>query len=397
MKTHVIATVLVAIALLGLSVPAAFADEDAQYGGSLDAWKMAAHIFRQGNEYKATTDVINHDCPDVHRAITAWNETNGREPYLYHYELWSSLRDELWAWVQANDGEPPLEGISVDFDKEDIQWCTESHEDGWKVATDTIIDLVDDDEEIVLISINGETVQCRTGEVMMASATYYFDYRSGTFESGFGTNWTEFPGGSVLFSADIDFRCLPIYDPDTDIAEVVEAVPATQVNLNPSIKGLTGLDTWLWYDFSLPDASQIGPYAGTSWSAHGEWWTITTFAWVDKVMWDIDCTTACNYHGMASGFDVSGYEYVLDFPDTNSRPATVYEGGAEADGEAAFAHIYDSLGDTTVSTAAQWRGWYYVTSSDGDQGPLNLYAPVIVAESWTFPIVSVRAELRNRP
>ncbi len=367
---------------------------------------MAAHSMRgrwqrtysgEGDQQNATTDVVNHDCPDVHAAISAWNEAMGEPDYVHHYELWDALIAELMTWIEENPDELADRGISVDFGFGDVDWCTSTHEDGWKVATDTIVELVDDDEEILLISVNGETVVCQTGQVMMASATYYYSYFTGSWESGFGTNWNEFPGGNVLFSTDIEFRCLDIFDPDTDIAEVVEAVPATQVNLNPSIKGLTGLDTWLWYDFSSPAASILGPYEATTWSAHGESWTITTYAWVDKVMWDVDCTTSCTYHGVASGFDPSGYEYVLDFADTASRPAIEYEGGAEADGQAAFEHIYDSLGDATVSTAAQWRGWYFVTSSDGDEAARGVYAPVIVAESWTFPIVSVRTELRHRP
>jgi len=201
----------------------------------------------------------------------------------------------------------------------------------------------------------------------------------------------------VLFSSDIEFRCLDIFDPDTDIAEVVEAVPATQVNVNPSIKGLTGLDTWLWYDFATPTASQIGPYTATTWSAHGESWTITTFAWIDQVMWDIDCVSACDYHGTAAGFNATGYEYILDFPDTQAHPAADYNGGTEADNQAAFEHIYNHIGDTTISTAAQWRGWYHVTTTDGDQTARGVYPPVIAAQSRTLPIITIHTELRHRP
>ncbi len=142
---------------------------------------------------------------------------------------------------------------------------------------------------------------------------------------------------------------------------------------------------------------QLGPYNATTVSAAGESWTVTAFAWIDQVMWDIDCVSACAYKGMAAGFDASGYEYVLDFADTLNSPAPNYDGGIEADGRSAFEHVYQQIGDFTLSTAAQWRGWYFVTSSDGDVGPRNYYDPVIVAEGYTFPVVSVRSELRTSP
>ncbi len=368
---------------------------------------MTAHVFKNGSEARAQR-ALQHHCYDIHVFIDAWYEDQGID-IGSHYGWWEDKALALRGWMEAN---PDLvadimaaEAVTNSFSADDVVWCTNTHEDGWKVATDAVIDLVDNDDEIQLISINGVRAFCDYGEVMMASATYYFNYLAGVrdnhpnaFSSGFGTNWTELPGGGVLFSADIDFKCLPIFDPGSDIAEVVEAVPTTQVNSNPSIKGLTGLDMWLWYEFDSPADATLGPYDGaTPINSHGETWTVTAFAWIDLIRWDVDCTSDCDYRGMAAGFDPSGYEFTLDFADTLAKPADAYFGGIEADGEAAFEHVYDYFGDYTLSTAAQWRGWYFVTSSDGDSGPLHYYNPVVVAESVTYPVVSVRTELRSAP
>lgn len=381
--------------------------DNAQHGGSLDAWKMTAHVFKDGNSTDAQV-AVSHHCYDIHLFIDAWYEDQGIE-FGSHYEWWLDKAQDLKTWMALN---PEIVqeliddyAITTDFANNDTLWCTNTHEDGWKVATDSIVDLTDNDDEIQLISITGETVVCSYGDVMMASATYYYNYWSGVrdnhpaaFSSGFGTNWNDLPGGGVLFSSDIEFRCLDIFDPGVDIAEVTEAVPTTQVNANPATKGLTGLDMWLWYEFNSAADATLGPFDGdTPINAHGETWTVTAYAWIDQVQWDVDCTSACDFRGMAASFDDSGYEFTLDFADTAAQPADVYFGGIEADGEAAYEHIYDELGNYTLSTAAQWRGWYFVTSSDGDVGPLNYYDPVVVAESVSFPVVSVRTELRTGP
>lgn len=380
-------------------IPAAVASaqgDGVEHGASLTAHKMDAHIFRQGSEWKATTAVEQQHCPEVHAAIERYNSHQDNPYEMWHYQPWGGMIDDFMDWLADPENAELVAGLTLNFDDENVHWCSHPHEDGAKVATDAIVNLVDDDDEIILLAFNGETVTCSTGEVLMSSATYYYNWRDGDFDSGFGTNWNDLPGGGVLFSADIEFYCLDIFDPGTDIARVIESVPVTQVNVNPSIKGLTGLDTWLWYDFGLPNAAEIGPFSAHSWEQHGETWTITTHAWIDKIMWDIDCTSSCDFDGMASDFDATGFEYVLDFEDSESRPAAAYDGGAEGDGAAAYEHIYDELGDTTVSTAAQWRGWYYVTTTDGDVSMTGIYPAVIVSESWTFPVVSVRSELRNR-
>ncbi len=366
-----------------------------QHGGTLDGYKMAADTFIKGGYQEAVSDVVAHDCEDVHKALDVWHASNGSD-YGPHYWLGNTLIAEFWAFVEANPDAMADAGITVGFIPDDIRWCTVTHEDGWKLATDQIVELTDDDD-FTLVSFNGETVFCNYGEVMVASATYYFSYLQNAIVAGFGTNGVEFPQPGVLYSADIEFACLSIFDPDSDIAQVIEAVPTTQINANPTVRGLTGLDTWLWYDFTNPASWSLGPYQATTFDSAGETWTVTAHAWIDKVMWDIDCQTACDYRGMATGFDTSGYEYELDFEDSTRWPADSYFAGVEAEDQAAFEHIYDARDDYTLSVAAQWRGWYYVTASTGTVAAESLYAPVVVADAINYEVISVRSELRTRP
>ena len=150
-------------------------------------------------------------------------------------------------------------------------------------------------------------------------------------------------------------ECMEIVPGDpADFAHVTELVPSTQDNLNPRVTGLTGLATWLWYDFSQPDTHLLETQVSVA--ARGTTWTLDMVAWVDEVWWDIDCQAACDYHGARAAFDESAIDYVLDLPDTLEQPVPDYDGGEEGDGQAAAEHLYRTKGDYIVSTATVWRG-----------------------------------------
>lgn len=380
--------------------PTGSAFAQAEGGAGFDPYRMYAHLMVDGGSSEAG-EISSTPCLQIHQAI---DDYNAAEPWvvrppdvdpeitfwkLFHTEVGPASTDVLNAWLIS-------EGRTT-YTPSETRTCTFLHEDGWLAASASVVEWVDDDfGGLIIITSEGETT-CAIGEVLLASASYryvWFESYQG-WQYWYGSAWVEFPAPGTLVSGEINFECVEIYDPVTAFDEVVEAVPTTQVNLNPSIKGLTGLDTWLWYDFSAAAASEIGPITATI-NSRGMTWILDSYAWVDKVMWDIDCTSNCTLREFAADFSDAGYEYVLDFPDSALSPAAVYDGGAGIDGEAAFEHIYDDIGDFTVSTATVWRGYWQQSNTYDGVGPPHLHAPIVVANEWSLPVVSVRSELRNR-
>jgi hypothetical protein len=307
-----------------------------------------------------------------------------------HASVTSDQSDMVNLWAEAS-------GDTAHLDAPIAWFCSTLQEDGWLAVPASIVNLITDPTDLIRIESSGETT-CEFGELLLGSASYGYRWDTSEWVYGFGTDWRDVYDnfdGSV--SSNIDLACVELFEP-SDIARVSEATPDTQVNVNPALRGLTQLDHWLWYDFSDPDSYQIGPLT-TSVSALGFTWTLETSAWVDQVMWDMDCVSACDFRGMAADFSTAGYEYALDLPDTETAPADSYDGGTESADGAAFAHVYTRLGDVTVSAATVWRGTYVITDNlrFGSASFPVVYDPVVVANTHSMPVVSIRTELRNDP
>ena len=279
-----------------------------------------------------------------------------------------------------------------------VTWfCSTLQDNGWLAVPASIVNLITDPNDLIRIESSGDTT-CEFGQLLLGSASYGYRWDTGEWVYGFGTGWRDvYDNFDSSVSSNIDLACVELFEP-SDISRVSEATPDTQVNVNPAARGLTQLDHWLWYDFTDPATYEVGPLT-TSVDALGFTWTLETTAWVDQVMWDVDCVSACSYRGMAAGFDTSGYDYTLDLPDTETAPAERYDGGAESAVDAAFAHVYTELGDVTVSAATVWRGTYVITDNlrFGSASFPVAYDPVVIANTHTMPVVSIRTELRNDP
>ena len=265
-------------------------------------------------------------------------------------------------------------------------FCLDVHIDGWLSTTDSLIELVEDGHELIQVNVDGDDINCEYGDVSVVQSTYYF--WGGSWVWLRGINWVENPSGGILVSGDLNFRCLEIFENFTDVAQITEAVPTTQTNVNPLFDGLTGLDTWLWYDFSQLTSRELGPYT-VAISSRGQTWTLTTFAWVDKVMWDVDCVSACTFRGMLTEIDQTKFDYVLDLNDTEVRPATIYDGGAGTDDGAVAKHLYETKGDYVISTATVWRGYYE------HNGFRVNYDPVVVADQRDYTVIEIRSTPRG--
>ena len=321
-------------------------------------------------------------CPDIHDEIDNYNEPRPPLPGMppeevieIHWplsdaevDLLYAYTDEDWTWRQIKD-------------------CTTMHHDGYKPATSALVNLIENPGPIIKITAEGETT-CDYGEVLISDAFYYYSPYSPEWISGYGKNWEEVfhaaPGFEV--HGELTLYCLEIFDEDYDVVKISDQVPTVQVNHDPLAEGLTGIDTWLWYDFTRPGAtSQLTLQESVN--AYGRDWVLDANAWIDWIGWDVDCVVDCDFRGMLVDYNVDQIDHIIDFDDTTHSPAPFYDGGTNAEGESAATHVYEVKGDYTLSTVTVWRGYYVFN------GLTTLYDPVVVADSVLYDVVEIRSVL----
>ena len=131
-------------------------------------------------------------------------------------------------------------------------------------------------------------IACDAGQLLMIQSGYYF--YNGVWESYYGVDWTEdFSGGGIpVVSGIYNMDCMDIVPGGPEaFDDITDEVPSAQDNVNPTITGATGLDTWLWYDFSDPTSHTL--ITTITVPARGTTWTLAMTAWVDQILWDTDC------------------------------------------------------------------------------------------------------------
>ena len=182
-------------------------------------------------------------------------------------------------------------------------------------------------------------------------------------------------------------HCVDIFVGQSDIAGFAEVVPEPMLSISPrrDFGGITGMDTWLWYDFSsqssyLVEASTTVGIGGVEPLSL----TVDAQAWVDRIMWDLDGDGA--------------WDREIDLPDTWDGPATssAYRaaGGSESAEGAAATWVYETKGTYGVRIGMVWRGIYRYS---GIANALYPYDPVTRDASIAYPVAEVRSLLRNDP
>ena len=392
---RIVLAVLLSSLLLALPDPAA-----GQTGGSgsssLTGWSLDGTVIVGGSPSKGQT-AQKYRCASVFQVIDHYNanDPNDNEDlaglgpraggeWPHQITQWDLSETEVAA-LSAFDDLVTARGLGWS----EIDFCGDVHLDGWLPANATVISYAEDPDQHRLISltIDGEW-ECNNQQVVMVSATYWWsNFPEPGWHSGYGTSWEENYYGGLNVTGEFSFQCLTIFDGPDPANFSSEIIPA-QVQLNPDARGLTGLETWMWYEFPTSDTFRIDQEVITI-NVYGREWILSAHAWLSEIHWDIDCETNCTYRGPLSSFDLSGYEYELDFPDTPLSPAPSYDGGSGTEGGAAVEHLYETLGDYQVSTATLWQGYW--TFED----QLNLYPPVVVAEGRPYQVIEVRPVIIN--
>ena len=335
-----------------------------------------------------TSVIRGYECDEIHEAINGYNaeyfntESEPPEGWPSYISVFRLTQDEYDILIEFYRS--PGSGVTTFiWPFYEADFCTTIHEDGWLPAD---ADSLDNSSPFVNITIIGP-IACESGELLMIQSGYYF--YDGQWRSYYGIDWVEhFGGGLPTVSGTYNNECMEIIPGDpADFADVTELVPSTQDNVNPTVTGLTGLDTWLWYDFSAPTSYQLTAQVNVP--SRGTTWLLDMNAWVDAVWWNMDCEAACDFHGTRTGFAEGTIDHILDLADSREQPAPVYDGGLAEEGLTAAEHVYRTKGDYIVSTSTVWRGIYTFL------GVTYYYDPVVVSSAMPYQVVEVRSVITN--
>jgi hypothetical protein len=165
---------------------------------------------------------------------------------------------------------------------------------------------------------------------------------------------------------DVPYCVSPLMGIDL-MAEIIERAPEGHPITNPLVDGLTGLDTWLWYDGGI----EIPPFTLT-FTDPGSGITMELEAWatLDGFTWDMGDGTVIRSTKPGSNTDL---------------PAS-----------AAATHIYERKGDYTITFTAGWNGTYRWRQLPGGawSAPTPFAGnPAVVTTSTAYHVTEIRSIL----
>lgn len=218
---------------------------------------------------------------------------------------------------------------------------------------------------------------CEPGTVFAVRVNYYWVT---------GPDYGRFVESTITLSDTVDelifHFCLDLFI-DEDPASFLTGVPEPGFARSPDSRGVTGLATWLWYDFTGPASHFIEGTAMLD-AIEGLPLQIVAEAWVDKVHWDLD------------GDGV--WDHTLEIPDSWSEapPHSLYlkAGGNGSEDGAVATFVYDTKGVYRVATGVVWRGTYRFTDPALDD-VLYPYPPVIRTSTTTYPVVEIISRVQD--
>lgn len=180
-------------------------------------------------------------------------------------------------------------------------------------------------------------------------------------------------------------ECVPVpwwLDPDPPVdvpalnqpsaqAIIREYLPVPTVTLDPDTHGITGLETWLWYEddgaqslepVDHDDDPATPPKQGLTVSDREGPYSISATVWIDHYAWDM------------------GDETIV----TSAQP-----GSAE---DPAATHVYRTKNqDYTVTCHVVWAGRYSWASPDGSGTDLDMGSLDVSSEPRPYPVYEVRS------
>ena len=151
-------------------------------------------------------------------------------------------------------------------------------------------------------------------------------------------------------------------------AEIQRRAPAGEPLINPSSRGLTGLDTWLWYEggTTIPPFTLTVDEPGSGVGLEVEAWAVLeSFAW--------------------------------DMGDGTVITSTIPGSGEDLPESAAAVHRYERKGDYTITFAVGWTGTYRWRQLPGGtwSTPIPFAGnPAVISTSIPYRVVELRSILQ---
>ena len=170
------------------------------------------------------------------------------------------------------------------------------------------------------------------------------------------------------------YVCLEIFPDTFDKANFTEIIGDPGLDKSPHVSGLTGLETWVWHDFSQPEAAVMSR-TFTAQLGNTPFEMVAT-VWVDQIRWDFDGDRA--------------WDVVIDPADTENEPASLPDyisvgGTDDADGNAG-SFMFLRKGVYPVTIEVEWRGMYEFVEFPANNG---FYDPVIVTTTEDYRVCEV--------
>ncbi|MGH9245276.1 MAG: hypothetical protein ACRD29_13360 [Acidimicrobiales bacterium] len=143
-------------------------------------------------------------------------------------------------------------------------------------------------------------------------------------------------------------------------------LPQDEININPHVRGLVGVETWLWYDegmsLDVPPASVRG-------------WAVTTDVWVREICWDMGYDT----DDRTQNDDLAADDEVCrDRAGTEDDPSATFVYSAQCN-------------DCTVSMTVTWTGEYTVTRPLFPAGQMFPMGTETVSAERIYDVIEVEA------
>lgn len=163
-----------------------------------------------------------------------------------------------------------------------------------------------------------------------------------------------------------------------DVQSVARSlVPETVVRFNPSARGLTGLDTWLWYDPGTDGWQEDDGHITASVTLDG--YETNAEAWLRGLTWDL-----------GNGDSIS---YTIPGTELGPLSPAAYAAAVADEEDAPRSYMYETIGDYPVTLTAVWVGQYWFTDDTGDvAGPFPL-GTVDFSDSLLYNVIEVRSVL----
>jgi len=160
-----------------------------------------------------------------------------------------------------------------------------------------------------------------------------------------------------------------VVDPFSVTEEVRRALPEPQLHLSPDAGGITGMETWFWYDHTSEGLTPVDSDGDST---------------PDRPGYQLDLTIAGNT--VTATVWPTGYRWHVDAGTilTSTQPGSV--------DSPAGRHTYDLKGDRAITVDVIWTGWWEHRAPGGAVVTGGSFQPFTMSGTHPYTVREVKAE-----